>query len=439
MIFTETEWMRGRSKVEPKVREYLCEIGMDTTGFDLQCACDDYVRQMDRKLTDPGNHSELLPSYLRPASTMPQGTKVAAIDIGGTFMRSALATMNADAAPEIVGVRKRCVPGSMGKVHRSEFFAQLVEMAGDAIDQCEAISLCFSYPLRMTSAGEGCVIQLAKQVEIEGLIGSNIVEGFHRALRDSGHEPKRTVVLNDSTATLLGGAVRAGNSYSGHVGFILGTGVNMAYVERNERIRGILESLKHESMVLNVEASRYAGMSRSAVDIQMDASTIDCGDYQFEKMVSGKYLGPLYLFLLRDAADRGLFTAPFAQAISRLEVLETGDVNEFLRGAASPLNALCSDPEFRSDALAARQLAFNLVERAAMYCAVMLAAGVIKSEISGKAAIIAEGGMIRNFTLLHDRVWSHLSTMLEKRGKEFELITVEDAALIGAAVAPFGV
>ena len=72
---------------------------------------------------------------------------------------------------------------------------------------------------------------MAKQIQIQGLEGVKIAEGLQRALEKQGTPAKRIVLLNDSTAVLLAGAMLYGNQCSDILGFILGTGINAAYFE----------------------------------------------------------------------------------------------------------------------------------------------------------------------------------------------------------------
>ena len=92
--------------------------------------------------------------------------------------------------------------------------------------------------------------------EVEGtLVGAGLAEALERA----GVRGKRTtVLLNDTTATLLAGRSAAEDTrqYDGYVGYILGTGTNAAYLEASIPRRRVRRS---RSWCSRVAASPSAG------------------------------------------------------------------------------------------------------------------------------------------------------------------------------------
>jgi hypothetical protein len=91
-------------------------------------------------------------------------------------------------------------------------------------------------------------------------------------------------------------------------------------------------------MVINVESGAFRGVRQSAFDVTMDAQTIDCGHYTFEKMISGAYLGWLGFTVLCAAAQAGFFTAAAAERIAAWPTLSNKHLDDFCGGRPTPDN-----------------------------------------------------------------------------------------------------
>ena len=103
-------------------------------------------------------------------------------------------------------------------------------------------------------------------------------------------------VVNDTVATLLAAKATEGDrTYSSYLGFILGTGTNTAYVERNANIMKVPGLDPAGSMIINSESGAFDKIEQSQFDRAMDARQTDPGHAPFEKMIAGGYLGPVGL------------------------------------------------------------------------------------------------------------------------------------------------
>ena len=120
--------------------------------------------------------------------------------------------------------------------------------------------------------------------------------------------PSKITVVNDTVATLLAGkAIEKGVRYSAYLGFILGTGTNVAYIEKNENITK-LKDAPAGAMAINTESGGFNKIAQSKFDEAMDKKTADCGNQRFEKMISGAYLGRIGLEVFKAAAREGFFS-----------------------------------------------------------------------------------------------------------------------------------
>jgi hexokinase len=155
-------------------------------------------------------------------------------------------------------------------------------------------------------------------------------------------------------------------------------------------------------------------------------------------MVSGGYLGGLCLGVLRGAASAGCLSAEAGRALAAMGGLSTKQANDFLvfpDAGGSPL-----DPLAPVDAEAAARIIDRLVERSALLSAVCLSAVLLKCgggrDPRSPVRITADGTTFWQLKDYRPRVEAHMRTFLKGRNeRHFEIASVEDAPLLGAAIA----
>ena len=158
-------------------------------------------------------------------------------------------------------------------------------------------------------------------------------------------------------------------------------------------------------------------------------------------MISGAYLGPLCLQTIHKACDDGLIAKPAADALWQIPELDTKDMNAFLLYpyGNNPLANACKQGK-NEDALTLYYIADRLTERAAKLTAINLSAMAIKSgqgtDPTHPICIVAEGTTFYQMKGLKSRVEFYLKQYLEnKLGIYYDIISVDNATLIGAAIA----
>jgi hexokinase len=328
-------------------------------------------------------------------------------------------------------------------VGKEEFFDLLAADIGELHRSSDAVGFCFSYPTLITPDRDGRLLHFSKEIRAPEVEGEYIGRGLQAGLRRAGIPgEKRIVVLNDTVATLLAGkSSGAVNDYSGFIGFILGTGLNCAYVEANERIGTIpAEERGAGAQVINMESGGFAGLTGGPVDEEFDRSTKSPGAYRLEKMVSGAYLGLLAGTLVNAAAREGLFSDATARRLSALGEVDTVALDRFLKEpqrGTSPLSAACLTARDRS---LCYRILDALVERAGKLAALNIAAAVLRSgagtDPAAPTAVCADGTTFYHTHRIRFYTEHYLKLHLEnERGRSFRILHREHAPLIGAAVA----
>jgi hexokinase len=392
-----------------------------------------------------GPSLDMIPTWAVPPESAPKNKSVIVIDAGGTNFRSCLVTFDANGAPVISDMQKTAMPATDREYGKKEFFETIASFLDHLKDKADRIGFCFSYAMTITPEGDGKVIQFSKEIKAKEVIGSLVGASLTDALVARGWKrPAKVVLLNDTTAALLAGASAAtgGKAYDSYVGFILGTGMNAAYIESLPIAKiGSMKGVPQTQIVV-CESGKCNKIARSAFDETLDSGTNSPGLYGFEKMCSGAYLGPLgRLALVRAAAD-GLFSPALTTELSKLDALELKDMDQFFYGpyrADTKLGSIAS-----RGTEADREIMYRIldafVERSARLAAANIATAVIKSgkghNPSRPVSVLCEGTTFLRTHNLRERVTGYLNTVLtEERGIYYEIVTMENAVTLGSAVA----
>lgn len=401
-----------------------------------------FLAQMQRGLAGQKSTLDMIPTYLTAGNDVPSHKKVIVADAGGTNFR--VATVYFDEAKNAVieNLKLFKMPGVERELDKAEFFRTMAEYFQSVADEASEIGFCFSYPVEIQPSKDGRLIRFSKEIKANGVAGQLIGEHLNLAMAAIGLSAnKHIVLLNDTVATLLAGVGHQNRAFDSLIGFILGTGTNCSYIEQNRNIKKKTGLALDQSQIINAESGGMGMGYRGKLDARFDKTTINPGIGKFEKMISGAYLGPLCLFVLKQACKDGLFSQPVADAIKKLAALDTKEMNTFMLYPAgdNPLAAACKDGT-SDDTQIAFTLADRLTERAAKLTAVNLSAMALKSgrgtDPTRPIGIVAEGTTFYKMKSVKSRVDYYLKDYLEhKKGVFTEIIHVDNATLIGAAIA----
>lgn len=392
-----------------------------------------------------GPSLDMIPTWAVPPESAPKNRSVIVIDAGGTNFRSCLVSFDEKGTASISDMQKTAMPATDREYSKKEFFETIASFLDHLKNRATRIGFCFSYAMNITPEGDGKVIQFSKEIKAKEVIGSLVGASLSDALVARGWDrPEKIVLLNDTTAALLAGASAAtnGKAYDSYVGFILGTGMNAAYIESAPISK--VSSMKNvpATQIVVCESGKCNKIARSTFDEILDSGTNSPGLYGFEKMCSGAYLGPLGRLALVGASAEGLFSRPVSSELSKFEVLELKDMDTFFYAPYRQDTLLGAIAAKGSDA--DRETIYRIldafVERSARLAAANIAAAVIKSGKGRNPArpvsVLCEGTTFLRTHNLRDRVTGYLNSVLtEERGIHYEIVTLDNAVTLGSAVA----
>lgn len=416
---------------------FLRVHGLSPENVDIESLLADFRSEMEKGLAGEDSSLAMIPTFIDVDGDVPAGEPVIVIDAGGTNLRIATVIFGRDGKPRIDDFSKYQMPGIDRELAADEFFGQLAEYLRPVAGKSGRIGFCFSYPAEISPDRDGKLIRWSKEIKVPSVVGQYIGKGLLSALGAAGAD-KKVTVLNDTIATLLAGkSSAAGRPYASYIGFILGTGTNMAYVEKNSRITRRDDLDATGSQAINVESGNFSLAPRGDIDEALDADTLIPGEHKFEKMISGLYIGNIMLRALKAAAGECLFSDECSGVISRISELSGRDVDDFLcnRGAGPLVN----DAVAGDDAGKVRQVLEGIYARAAKLTAVNISAAVLKSGAGRDPArpvcINIDGSTYYKAYGLQAGTEKYLSEILGGRGISYDLVHADDAPLIGAAVA----
>jgi hexokinase len=426
------------------IERFLSTNRMHPGSVNLRACCDAFLEEMSRGLEGRPSSLPMIPTYIETSRAVARGERVVALDAGGTNMRAALVSFNDAGAPVVEGLTRHRMPGVDAALTREEFFHALADAVRPHLRGTNRIGFCFSYPAEITPQKDGRLIQFTKEIKATGVDGQLVGAGLAQALAEGapGSPAPRIILLNDTVATLLAGRNAVpGRRFDDFIGLVCGTGVNVAYVERNALIRKTSGLDPEGSQVVNTESGSFARGARGPVDDAFDATTANPGKYRHEKAISGAYLSALCLFAAKNAARAGCLSAEAARRLEPVQALSGRELNDFLLypdSAENPLGAACAHLS-SDDPRALYVLCDSIVERAAALVAVNLAAVLLKTD-KGRdprypVCMTVDGTTFWQLRSFRVRVESWMRTLLSgDRARAWEIMSVDDAPLLGAAI-----
>ena len=419
-----------------KAIEFLKVHKMTADDFNMKEVVNAFLSEMENGLTGKESSLLMLPTYIEADGEVKANEPVVAVDAGGTNFRAAKVYFDENLKLVTENIQKGKMPGVDEELSKEAFFNTLAGYLNDYKSVSDKIGFCFSYAAEIFPNKDGKLLEWSKEIKAPEVVGQMVGQELLAAM---GTPEKQMVLMNDTVSTLLAGkAARAVKSYDTYIGFILGTGTNVSYIEANKNITKT-DGLDMESnQIINIESGAFTKAPRTDIDIAFDNTTKNPGRYAFEKMFAGGYFGGLCTTALKTAAREGVFTEP--EVFENLDELTTEQVNKYVYGIDDAKNVLPGVFTDESDKLVAAEIIDGLIERAAKLVAANLASVILKT---GKAKTHEKPVLMTiegtTFYKLHG-----FRTLFEKYLKNFlsgenqryyEIVEVENSSLLGAAIA----
>jgi len=394
--------------------DFIRKYSLGPESIDGQACLRELLVQMELGLSGQGN-IPMLPSYLEADIRPAAGERCCVLDAGGTNLRAAKAEFDAEGNCTITGLRKVPMPGTQGELTAEQFYGKLADCVGDT-GRPERIGFCFSFNVDMDRDLDGTLLAWCKEVRVPDAPGKKVGASLKKAL---GTRCKTVRVLNDSTAALLGAKAQDPEVT---LGLILGTGINICYPEKLERIPKVPADLRGNAMIISTEIGEFAGFPRNRFETAVIQASDDPALAHGEKQCAGAYLGDIISRAWQTAAQEGLLEEAFREPVSLPQI------SDYLAGQETDL------PECEM----ARIIGKTMVHRAAKIAAVLTAGPVLRScEPENGCKMVIEGSQYTKLAFFGECFRQELDVLLQPYGITVAITQAENACLIGAAVAAF--
>ncbi|UTC63142.1 hexokinase [Treponema sp. OMZ 787] len=419
--------------------------------IDIEYASSILLEDMKKGLEsnfETASSMDMIPLWKNLPDSVPKDKKVIIIDAGGTNFRAGLVYFDKKGVPEIISFFKHPMPAIDREMTNEEFFDSIAEYLEPLRDEAEVISFCFSYAVKIFPDGGGQAIKLSKEIKLPHIADCKINEGLLQALsRKNWTRVKKVIMVNDTAAVLQSGIFSETNEqrFDSHVGIVLGTGLNSAYIEYDK-----IEKLKdtefyNKPQIIVCESGKSNKIPQSKFDKNLSENSNLKNEYFLERMCSGRYLGELCSIALRTGAAEGIFSPRANKMLLNSRNFSSEEISLFLKEQNHKKNIFSDIID--SGAVSADYVKIYFIckcvfERAARLSAAVIGAACIKTG-KGKSpdrpiCVSADGSMFLKGFLIKERIFKSLHTCLtEKKGIYFVLKTNDDAVTLGTALAAF--
>ncbi len=397
------------------INDFLVKHSLSESAIDIQALCDYFISEMNAGLEKRPSSLAMINSYCNPVEKVPAGEKVIVIDAGGTNLRTCLISFDESGNSILEDFRKTHMPGIGKKISAKDFFSVFADETERLIDKSDRIGFCFSYAAEILPDHDGVPVSLSKEINAPEVVGKRLGKELLTELEKRGFDvsKKKIIILNDTVSTLLAGISKVEElGCEGCIGFILGTGTNTAYIEGKT--------------IINEESGNF-NLALGDIDEAFLSSTLEPKKYRFEKMISGKYLGPGCLFVLKQAQKEELISS----RTTLPENLISADVTSFLKGGKSALDTLDA-----TDRETIEKLIKAYIRRTSRLVAANLAASVLKTGYGKEKPVLinADGSTFYFVPGLKEQTEACLSAFLREKGRSAVFTQIENSPAIGSAI-----
>ena len=429
--------MKHQSLIEKK----LDKIEMTTHQISIEKSIQFIHQSMDEGLKEKETLLPMIPSYLNPYQSIQPNRPVIAIDAGGTNFRVALISFDTLNRPQISDLKKYKMPGTQEKLDKVSFFDAIINLIRPVIDQSDTIGFCFSYSTEILPTLDARIIRLSKDLQVEGIEDCIIGQEMKNALsRANLNDQKKIILLNDTVSTLLASKTEDTINYGGYIGFVLGTGMNVSYVEHNKNISKISGLDENNYQAINTEFARIDCFPMNEIDRKVDAETKNPNEHLFEKKVSGAYLGRVAYHTIQ-MCGASIFSNNFLKTYENID-WETKNISDFLSYQYnSPIYQKLNQSKIEKPDLESLYFILHqIVDRNAFMNAIALA-GIITKTTGGKEplaplCIELNGSTIHKVWQLKEKMIGYLFQILREIDHYYLVFKqTDDSALIGSAIA----
>ncbi|MBQ7158297.1 MAG: hexokinase [Treponema sp.] len=417
------------------VKKFLQRHSFDTQ-LNVESLAEGIRSDMQKGLTKSGAYQDMIRTYCNPSDITMKEKSVIVIDAGGTNFRSCIVTFSKDGLSSFSDFEKTKMPGTEEKLGKKDFFAQIAWNIRRFQNKCDEICFCFSYPMTITEDHDGILLGFSKEIQAPGVAGCHIGAELKQALAEQGwrNNPK-VILVNDTVSALLAGT---DNKYDSYVGFVLGTGLNCAYVQEESPAYPDVKK-----QVIVCESAKFGAVEKSDFDVLVDLQGSQPGTSPLEKLCSGMYLGSIGLAMLQRGAQEGLFSVDLDNYLLRKKTFTLIELSGFLEKSNPDTNTYPDTftGATKDDCEIIFGLFDALVDRTARIAAAIIGACAVQScaesNTEKTVCVACNGTTFFKTYKVPERTRHYLDAYLADKKVRYEILPEEADITRGTAMASF--
>lgn len=270
----------------------------------LHTLTDEFSAAMVNGLKGKRNESlklPMLPTYISTDSLNPKDGIYLGVDLGGTNFRISLVCFedgiwNWIKEPLSIPIPVEIKNGSGHLLF--EFIAIKIKHYMGTREEDENVGnwknkipmgFTFSYPTKQTNINEGFLIEWAKDIKCNDVVGLEIVQLLQQKLNLIDCPVTVEALINDTVAAMMAYKLTIPNIT---VSSVFGTGTNGAYIEDTSEIELLASFSNTKHIIINTEWGSFWSneITITKYDKKVDLKSLYPGRQRFEKLISARYL-----------------------------------------------------------------------------------------------------------------------------------------------------
>jgi hexokinase len=388
----------------------------------IDLVLNDMEQGLSLKPDEKKSGQEMIRTHKTINETNPQNRDIIVMDAGGTNFRSCLVHYTADKNPVVMEMRKTHMFATEKEFSKEQFFSSIASQIEYLKNKSTSIAFCFSYAMESLENGDAKIISLSKEIKAPEVIGSKIGESLYNELiKHNWDKNTKIFILNDTVAALNACVIAAHKNKaaikpdSTYAAFILGTGMNAAYIEPGTN--------NNAEEIIVCESGKCSTLPRSVFDQEFDLQTENPHSFVAEKMCAGGYLPGLILYILKHPEIQKLLSDDENMIFSMMN-----KKNFSMREVDSYMNDLrnCDNLSWK--------IIDAVLNRSALFAAAITAACIFRAN-KKHAYLLCNGTTFFKSYKIKERYEAYLSQVLQKKGITYSCVQLENDITIGTSLA----
>ncbi|XP_068133147.1 hexokinase-3 [Hyperolius riggenbachi] len=392
---------------------------------------------------------KMLPTYVRSTPDGTESGDFMVLDLGGAKFR--ILKVNLDRTSgvkmdsEVFDIPEEFMTGT-----GDQLFDYVADCLGRFLQhrslsrEVFPLGFTFSFPCEQTQLDKSILLYWTKGFRCSGVEGKDVVQLLKNAIQRRGEYKVDVIaIVNDTVGTMMSCGYK---DHSCEVGFIVGTGTNVCYMEE----MGNVEAVEGDegTMCINTEWGALGddGALKDLVteyDLQIDRESRKPGEQRFDKMISGTYLGEIVRHVLIGLTNHGLLFGGVAteqlltkNAFSTKNLSDIENDHSSFEKTKSILTSLGVHPS-EQDCEQVKCVCSAVSVRSARLCAAGLAAVANRirnnrQDPLGRVTVGVDGSVYKS----NPKFGEHLNKALKELAPEcqIKLLVSEDGSGTGTAI-----